>query len=393
MVSIFRLMYYYSVLPYHCTILLLFSVNNGTSELEENNLSSKVFHIQLLKQLKTHYSLSYIFASLAMATFRESSEASGLDEYFDAVESQQDDPDSSISTPRPSCYPVSITPSPPPPNRSLCPTPIAAPPIAAPQHLPSPSQPSYNSSPIKASIQASPQVPMSCDSPVRGYTQSPTPIPLSYNSPRREYTPSPTPIPMSHVSPAPDTDPYHVTPMSYDSPMRKPKADSSAISVNSCKPPVLAPSTFPPPMSLHPPSTTDVYDTAESLIIGVNKYAIPQGYLLRRAGLKKDKRDELRKVWLGCNKGGKYQPRVADSDRQRNRTTRRCECPWKGYALRSGGAGGTWSLVVKEGSHNHPPTKPEDQPGPRLRKARHQKLSSKRTVAMQSDGPQVQGLQ
>ena len=115
----------------------------------------------------------------------------------------------------------------------------------------------------------------------------------------------------------------------------------------------------PPPMTLAPPSTRKEYATAEGLLENINKEAGLQGYELARRGYKKDKRGELRKIWLGCDRGKSYKPTVNEDDRKRQQTSRACECPWKGYALCTGGIGGSWSLVLIDHTHNHKPTRAE----------------------------------
>ncbi|MCJ1268636.1 hypothetical protein MMC22_008524 [Lobaria immixta] len=115
-------------------------------------------------------------------------------------------------------------------------------------------------------------------------------------------------------------------------------------------------------MTLAPPSTQKQYTMAEKLIEGMNQEAGLQGYALRKDIYKKDKRGELRKIWLACDGGGKFKTVVNENERKRQQTSRACGCPWKGYALRLEGIEGPWSLVLKNDSHNHPPTRAEAHP-------------------------------
>ena len=115
-------------------------------------------------------------------------------------------------------------------------------------------------------------------------------------------------------------------------------------------------------MTLAPPSTKKTYRTAEELIRNVNEEAGLQGYALRKDGYKKDKYGEIRKIWLACDRGGKYRSKISEEQRKRQRTSRACDCPWKGYALRSGGSAGLWSLILKDSTHNHQPTSAESHP-------------------------------
>ena len=112
-------------------------------------------------------------------------------------------------------------------------------------------------------------------------------------------------------------------------------------------------------MTLAPPSTEKTYVTAEELIKNINEKAALQGYALRKEGYKKDKRGEIRKIWLACDRRRKYKSKIDEDQRKRQRTSRACDCPWKGYALCSGGFAGLWSLILKDSTHNHQPTSAE----------------------------------
>ena len=116
-----------------------------------------------------------------------------------------------------------------------------------------------------------------------------------------------------------------------------------------------------PTMRLLPPFTEKSYVTVKALMEDVNKTASRQGYnVVMKGGNKKDKNGDLRKVKLGCTKGGEYKENVGEvgevGQGERQRRRKRTDCPFKTYASRKNYE---WYLRVECLEHNHPPIAPE----------------------------------
>lgn len=118
------------------------------------------------------------------------------------------------------------------------------------------------------------------------------------------------------------------------------------------------PANLLPSMQLLPPPTDKLYPTIDALIEDVNKTASRQGYtVVKNGGNRNDKDGLLRKIRLVCSKGGVHnESRKKAANGQRNRKSKRTDCPWKAYACRSDY---TWHLRVQEDEHNHPASPPE----------------------------------
>lgn len=66
-------------------------------------------------------------------------------------------------------------------------------------------------------------------------------------------------------------------------------------------------------MQLFPPSSEKSYVTVKALMEDVNKTASRQGYnVVMKGRNRKDKNGDLRKVKLGCTKGGEYKENVGE---------------------------------------------------------------------------------
>ncbi len=76
-------------------------------------------------------------------------------------------------------------------------------------------------------------------------------------------------------------------------------------------------------MELRPPSTTEVYITFQDLHVAVNIYTSKEGYAITTKRSKKNKKGELRKVWMQCDKGGVFK---AKGFGKKETATRRDEC-------------------------------------------------------------------
>ncbi len=59
-------------------------------------------------------------------------------------------------------------------------------------------------------------------------------------------------------------------------------------------------------MELRPPSTTETYTNFQDLHVAVNIHASKEGYAITTKQSKKNKKGELRKVWMQCDKGGVF---------------------------------------------------------------------------------------
>ena len=56
-------------------------------------------------------------------------------------------------------------------------------------------------------------------------------------------------------------------------------------------------------MELRPPSTIEIYTNFQDLHVAVNIHASKEDYAITTKRYKKNKRGELRKVWMQCDKG------------------------------------------------------------------------------------------
>ena len=95
-----------------------------------------------------------------------------------------------------------------------------------------------------------------------------------------------------------------------------------------------------------------VFASFEDLFAAVNQHAAGEGYALTTKRSKKNKKKELRKVWLQCDHGGEFKPKGFGN---RESTSRRNECPFELTATLDSGLE-TWSVSIKNPDHNHPPT-------------------------------------
>lgn len=79
-----------------------------------------------------------------------------------------------------------------------------------------------------------------------------------------------------------------------------------------------------PPLDCH-------YTSVEQALEAINNFALDHGYAVvkRRSKMTKSKNNPvLKKVWLKCDRGGIYRPRVADGDRKRKTSTILVNCPF-----------------------------------------------------------------
>ena len=57
-------------------------------------------------------------------------------------------------------------------------------------------------------------------------------------------------------------------------------------------------------MELYPPFTIEVYNTYQDLYVVVNIHKSKEGYAIITKRSKKNKKGELRKTWMQCDKSG-----------------------------------------------------------------------------------------
>ena len=111
-------------------------------------------------------------------------------------------------------------------------------------------------------------------------------------------------------------------------------------------------------MELRPPSTTETYANFQDLHVAVNIYASKEGYAITTKRSKKSKKGELRKVWMQCDKGSIFK---AKGFGKMETATRRDEYPFMIIATRDNEIE-SWSLVIADATHNHPPSLPGAHP-------------------------------
>ena len=102
-------------------------------------------------------------------------------------------------------------------------------------------------------------------------------------------------------------------------------------------------------VELRPPPERESYPSLDALISAINAHAAGEGYAVVRFRTRYSKKNELRKVWLRCDKGGKYE---AKGSGKRDTSTRQTECPFELIALRDLETS-QWACVVKDSDHNH----------------------------------------
>ena len=100
------------------------------------------------------------------------------------------------------------------------------------------------------------------------------------------------------------------------------------------------------------PFITKVYNIYQDLYIAVNIYTSKKAYAITTKRSKKNKKGELQKIWMQCDKGGIF---MAKEFGKRETTTRKDECSFTIIATQDNKIG-SWSLAIADATHNHPPT-------------------------------------
>ncbi len=92
-----------------------------------------------------------------------------------------------------------------------------------------------------------------------------------------------------------------------------------------------------------------VYITYEELETAVQSFAKCHRYVVAVGRSHSDRKGEIRARTLNCVKGGKARDRVVD--RKKAMISQKTDCPFRCQAVLKKNIG--WSLLVKNGSHNH----------------------------------------
>ena len=110
-------------------------------------------------------------------------------------------------------------------------------------------------------------------------------------------------------------------------------------------------------MDLEPPPERETYNSLDALMRHVNAHAGSHGYAVVKKRSKRRRKDnEVCKVFLCCDRSRKDKPALSTESRKRNTSSRRIECPFDVVAKMD--MMGTWTLHVRDGTHNHEPTNP-----------------------------------
>ena len=102
-------------------------------------------------------------------------------------------------------------------------------------------------------------------------------------------------------------------------------------------------------MELRPPSTTEVYNTYQDLYVAVNIHASKEGYAITTKRSKKNKKGELRKAWMQCDKSGVFK---AKGFGKKETATMKDEYSFTIIAIQDNKIG-SWSLAIADATHNH----------------------------------------
>ncbi len=98
------------------------------------------------------------------------------------------------------------------------------------------------------------------------------------------------------------------------------------------------------------PPPPGVYPDLEALMQAANSHAKSQGYALVKQRSKKNNKGELKKVYLRCDRGGRYLDKAAPLGRTRYHTSRLIECP---FSATASCREGEWYLDIRLPDHNH----------------------------------------
>lgn len=107
-----------------------------------------------------------------------------------------------------------------------------------------------------------------------------------------------------------------------------------------------------------PPPPQISYPDKQSLMAAVQAHGKQHGYnvVVKTSSIPTNKKPgRAAKVWLRCDRGGKYRPRngLTEATRKRRRTSRLIDCP---FLVIGNSRSGEWMVEVVEPNHNHGPT-------------------------------------
>ena len=104
-------------------------------------------------------------------------------------------------------------------------------------------------------------------------------------------------------------------------------------------------------MKLLPPPTDATYSTLDEGQNAVQKWAIPQGYVVV---CKKSTEGKQPRRWLICDRGGKTRIIVKEHNRKKDAgPLKKTNCPFE--CIVSCSKGDRFKLRIRNGTHNHPP--------------------------------------
>ena len=113
----------------------------------------------------------------------------------------------------------------------------------------------------------------------------------------------------------------------------------------------ISPATSPPPPKSMAPIPPGQYNSREELLAHAKDWAADQGYAIVIA------RSRFNRLWLKCDRGGKYENRrnLTPDQRKRKRSdSRLLGCPFRVLAVVR--KDGIWKVQVEIGEHNHGPS-------------------------------------
>jgi hypothetical protein len=99
----------------------------------------------------------------------------------------------------------------------------------------------------------------------------------------------------------------------------------------------------------------EIFDTKGILKCKVQEHAVAHGFAVTTLRSKKNKKGEIYKIWLKCDRGGKYRARNLTPENQVRLTSSRCiGCPFSAVGKKN--ELNEWVLSIPEPGHNHPPS-------------------------------------
>lgn len=130
------------------------------------------------------------------------------------------------------------------------------------------------------------------------------------------------------------------------------------------------------------------YPDKQSLMTAVQAHGKQHGYnvVVKTSSIPTDKKPgRAAKVWLRCDRGGRYRPRngLTEATRKRKRTSRLIDCP---FMVIGNGSSSVWTVEVVEPHHNHGPIM--DPP----RAAPHHRVKKGQIEAVPYDWPHDAGF-